>query len=136
MKWLVVTEVDYDTKVPCTIEPQRTGPSMPTIKGLVLDWADKSTWPVEIDDSGVYLRPPKYYGTCDDDADLNTPGILEVLTESQWLARKHDEFYARKPFESWLWESESMTWNSPVPYPSDGLNYVWDESTVSWKHES
>jgi hypothetical protein len=48
MKHIVLTEVDAKTKVPCTVEPQRTGPSMPKIKGLVLDWADKSTWPVEL----------------------------------------------------------------------------------------
>jgi hypothetical protein len=38
MKHIVLTEVDAKTKVPCTVEPQRTGPSMPKIKGLVLDW--------------------------------------------------------------------------------------------------
>jgi hypothetical protein len=48
MKHIVLTEVDAKTKVLCTVEPQRTGPSMPKIKGLVLDWADKSTWPVEL----------------------------------------------------------------------------------------
>jgi hypothetical protein len=48
MKHIVLTEVDAKTKVPCTVEPQRTGPSMPKIKGLVLDWVDKSTWPVEL----------------------------------------------------------------------------------------
>jgi hypothetical protein len=52
MKHIVLTEVDAKTKVPCTVEPQRTGPSMPKIKGLVLDWVDKSTWPVELAPTG------------------------------------------------------------------------------------
>jgi hypothetical protein len=52
MKHIVLTEVDAKTKVPCTVEPQRTGPSMPQIKGLALDWADKSTWPVELGPTG------------------------------------------------------------------------------------
>lgn len=134
MKYICVTEVDANTKIPCTVEPQRTGPSMPNIKGLQLDWADMSTWPVELNVAGVYLRAPKYYGTCDDDADTTTPGLLEVLTEVEWMQRKHDEFYARKPYPSWTWDAPSMTWNCPVPYPegADSNAYFWDEQTVSW----
>lgn len=132
MKYICITEVDKKTKIPCTIESQRTGPSMPTIKGLQLDWADKSTWPVEIASDGKYLRAPKYYGTCDDDADTTIAGVLEVLTEQEWMQRKHDEFYARRPYESWVWNSETFVWSSPVPYPDDGKQYTWDEPTTSW----
>lgn len=133
--YICVTEVDSNTKIPCTQEPQRTGPSMPKVKGLALDWADKSTWPVELAPDGTYLRAPKYYGTCDDDADTSIAGVLEVLTEAEWMQRKHDEFYARKPYESWTWDAASMTWNCPVPYPegADYHAYYWDEPTLSWK---
>jgi hypothetical protein len=31
---------------------------MPKIKGLALDWVDKSTWPVELAPNGRYLRAP------------------------------------------------------------------------------
>lgn len=132
--YICVTEVDAVTKIPCTVEPQRTGPSMPLIKNLKLDWADQSTWPVKVDKTGVYLRAPKYYGTCDDDADINIPGVLEVLSGEEWMQRKHDEFYARKPYSSWIWDSLSMTWNSPVPYPqgANPYEYYWDESTLAW----
>lgn len=134
MKHIVLTEVDAKTKIPCTVEPQRTGPSMPKIKGLVLDWVDKSTWPVELAQDGRYLRAPKYYGTCDDDANLNVAGVLEVITEVEWMTRKHDEFYARQPYPSWTWNSFNLTWNSPVPYPegADFSAYEWDETTTSW----
>ena len=138
MKHIVITEVDAVTKIPCTTEPQRTGPSMPKIKGLVLDWVDKSTWPVELDPTGRYLRAPKYYGTCDDDADLTVAGVLEELTQIEWMTRKHDEFYARQPYPSWVWNSFDFTWSSPVPYPEDAgtgeppKRYSWDEATTSW----
>jgi hypothetical protein len=134
MKHIVLTEVDAKTKVPCTVEPQRTGPSMPKVKGLVLDWVDKSTWPVELDPTGIYLRAPKYYGTCDDDADLTVAGVLEELTQVEWTTRKHDEFYARQPYPSWVWNSFDFTWSSPVPYPegADFSAYKWDEETTSW----
>jgi len=134
MKYICVTEVDAKTKIPCTVEPQRTGPSMPAIKGLQLDWADKSTWPVEVAQDGKYLRAPKYYGTCDDDADTTIAGVLEVLTEQEWMQRKHDEFYARQPYPSWTWDAETFVWSSPVPYPEGAENweYRWDEETTSW----
>ena len=136
MKHIVITEVDAKTKVPCTVEPQRTGPSMPKIKGLALDWADKSTWPVELDPTGVYLRAPKYYGTCDDDADLTVAGVLEVISEAEWLQRKRDEFYARQPYPSWVFDETTLVWSSPAPYPTDGKIYRWDEPTVSWTEVS
>lgn len=133
MKYIVVTEVDAKTKIPCTVEPQRKGPSIPNIKGLVLEWADKSTWPVELGLNGVYTRAPKYYGMCDDDADLSVGGVLEELTQVEWINRKHDEFYARQPYPSWVWNSFTFTWSSPVPYPEDTeFEYRWDEPTVSW----
>jgi hypothetical protein len=134
MKHIVLTEVDVKTKVPCTVEPQRTGPSIPKVKGLVLDWADKSTWPVALAPNGKYLRAPKYYGTCDEDANVDIPGVLEVITEIEWMTRKHDEFYARQPYPSWVWNSFDFTWSSPVPYPegADFSAYEWDEKTTSW----
>ena len=129
---ICVTEVDAQTKAPCTSAPQRAGPSIPKIKGLRLDWADKSKWPVELAPNGTYMRPPKYYGTCDDDADVNVPGVLEVLPEEEWRQRKYDEFYARQPYASWIWNAETFVWSSPEPYPDDGRQYVWDELTISW----
>lgn len=43
-----------------------------------------------------------------------------------------DAFVAAKPFPSWVLDATTGTWNAPVPYPTDGQNYSWDESTVSW----
>lgn len=36
-------------------------------------------------------------------------------------------------FESWVFNEEFCRWDSPVPYPSDGRRYKWDESTTSWE---
>ena len=89
---------------------------------------------MELDPTGKYLRAPKYYGTCDDDADLTVAGVLEELTQVEWTTRKHDEFYARQPYPSWVWNSFDFTWSSPVPYPegADFSAYEWDEETTSW----
>jgi hypothetical protein len=135
---IVVTEVDAVTKVVCTSEPQRTGPSMPAIKGLQIVWQDKSTWPVETSSDGTYLRAPKYYGTCDDDADLNIAGMLDVLTETEWNERRVAEHEATKPYPSWVGYLDTMSWAAPVARPADAImnggnvRYQWDEATVNW----
>jgi len=44
----------------------------------------------------------------------------------------NDVFYAPQPYPSWVLSS-SWLWEAPVPMPTDGKVYGWDESTVSWK---
>jgi hypothetical protein len=138
MKYICITEVDAITKIPCTVEPQRTGPSMPAVKGLVHIWQDRSTWPVSTDATGTYLRAPKYYGTCDDDADTTIAGVLQVLTEAEFNALKVIEHEARKPYPSWIGYLDTMTWSAPVARPVDAItnggnvHYRWDESILNW----
>ena len=111
---------------------------MPKIKGFQHQWQDKSTWPVEIATSGAYLRAPKYYGICDDDADTSIAGVLQVLTEEEYNAARAAEHLARKPYPSWIGYSDTMTWSAPVPRPVDAIMnggnvaYQWNEATVNW----
>lgn len=35
-----------------------------------------------------------------------------------------------KPFSSWVLDGEN--WTSPIPYPDDEQNYIWDENSTSW----
>jgi hypothetical protein len=135
MKYICITEVDAITKIPCTVEPQRTGPSMPAVKGWQFKWADKSTWPISTDSTGTYLRAPKYYGTCDDDADTTNAGVLQVLTETEYTAARTTEYEARRPYPSWIGYLDTMTWSAPIPYPDDNEVYQWNETTVSWDKE-
>jgi hypothetical protein len=136
--YICITEVDAVTKIVCTAEPQRTGPSMPAIKGWTHLWHDSSTWPVSTAPDGTYLRAPKYYGTCDADADLNIAGVLQVLTEAEFNAAKVAEHEARKPYPSWIGYIDTMTWAAPVARPADAImnggnvRYQWDEATVNW----
>ena len=134
MKYICITEVDTTTKIPCTLEPQRTGPSMPAVKDWVHIWHDQSTWPVEVASDGTYLRAPRYYGTCDDDADTTIAGVLQVLTETEFNSAKVTEHEARKPYPSWIGYLDAMTWKAPVEKPpfQNGIVHFWDEPTVSW----
>lgn len=43
-----------------------------------------------------------------------------------------DAFIPIKPFESWVLDELTCQWKAPVDYPSDGQDYYWDETSVSW----
>ena len=136
--YICVTEVDAVTKIPCTQEPQRTGPSMPVVKGFKFEWANRSTWPVELAPDGTYLRAPLYYGTCDDDADTSIAGVLKILTEEEFNSLRHAELEALRPYPSWIGYIDTMTWGPPVPRPANAImnggnvRYEWDEETINW----
>jgi hypothetical protein len=44
-----------------------------------------------------------------------------------------DAFISHKPFNSWILVEETCLWESPIPYPSDGEEYTWDEPNTSWE---
>jgi len=43
-----------------------------------------------------------------------------------------DAFIPPKPFNSWVLNESSCLWEAPVPYPTDGKMYTWDEASTSW----
>lgn len=43
-----------------------------------------------------------------------------------------DAFIPPKPFESWTLNEETCLWESPIPYPTDGSMYTWNEETQQW----
>lgn len=43
-----------------------------------------------------------------------------------------DAFIPPKPFASWALNETTCLWDSPIPYPTDGKRYQWDEPTTSW----
>jgi hypothetical protein len=42
-------------------------------------------------------------------------------------------FILPKPFDSWLLDEDTCNWNPPVPYPTDGEMYTWNEEELKWK---
>lgn len=59
------------------------------------------------------------------------------IPDEEYLTKNYYDFKLNeivdtsdRPFESWTWDGKK--WNSPVEYPNDGNNYIWDESDQSW----
>ena len=42
-----------------------------------------------------------------------------------------DVFTLPQPYPSWTLDAD-LNWQPPVPYPTDGKIYTWDEATLSW----
>lgn len=43
-----------------------------------------------------------------------------------------DAFITPSPFPSWTLNTSTCDWQAPVPYPSDGKRYRWDEDNQCW----
>jgi hypothetical protein len=73
-----------------------------------------------------------------------TPGTNEPDPDQSKAFRKNyagigytyddviDGFISPKPYSSWLLNTVTCLWEPPVPYPTDGKLYIWDETTQSW----
>ena len=46
--------------------------------------------------------------------------------------RARDAFIPPKPFASWVLNESTCRWDAPVPMPTDGKPYRWDEATTAW----
>ena len=43
-----------------------------------------------------------------------------------------DAFIPPQPYPSWVLNNETAQWVAPVPMPTDGKMYSWDEAAQSW----
>ena len=43
-----------------------------------------------------------------------------------------DAFIPPAPYPSWILNETTCCWESPIPYPTDGKNYVWNEENINW----
>lgn len=43
-----------------------------------------------------------------------------------------DAFIPPTPFASWVLNETTCLWDAPVPMPTDGKRYTWNEETTSW----
>jgi hypothetical protein len=45
---------------------------------------------------------------------------------------KRDAFIPPKPFPSWVLNEDTCLWDAPIPMPTDGNEYKWDEEGQQW----
>jgi len=47
--------------------------------------------------------------------------------------QERDAFIPPKPFNKWILNEETCQWEAPIPYPTDGLMYVWNDNRGEWE---
>jgi len=47
--------------------------------------------------------------------------------------QERDAFIPPKPFNKWVLNEETCIWESPVPYPDDENEYVWNDNKSEWE---
>ena len=77
---------------------------------------------------GVHYNPETGEPSADQSKALrkNYAGIGFTFDEER------DAFIPPQPFPSWVLNEESCLWDAPVPYPTDGELYSWDEAAGEW----
>ena len=45
---------------------------------------------------------------------------------------QRDVFISQKPYNSWVLNEQTCSWDAPIAYPTDGQRYDWNEETQSW----
>lgn len=59
----------------------------------------------------------------------NYAGIGFIFDPS---AAPNGAFYSPQPYPSWTLNTNTYIWEPPVPYPTDGQGYYWDEDAQAW----
>jgi hypothetical protein len=63
----------------------------------------------------------------------NTPGLRKNYAGVGYTYDPvRDAFIPPKEYESFVLNEETCQWENQVPCPSDGGEYEWDESSLSW----
>jgi len=44
-----------------------------------------------------------------------------------------DAFISKKPYNSWILNEQTCLWESPIPMPTDGKRYNWNEQIQNWE---
>lgn len=59
---------------------------------------------------------------------------VEPMTQEERLTKQNQvkQYWQEYGFASWVFNEETCDFDPPVAYPSDGLMYIWNESTGSW----
>lgn len=105
-----------------------------------------SHW-AEIDEDNIVVRVLVGNNSEPDEGEafMNSLGGTWVKTSYNGNIRKNfagigyeyrseiDAFVPSQPFPSWTLNEDTAQWESPVPYPEDGIMYQWNEELTDWQ---
>jgi len=96
------------------------------------DEDDDYDWEQHYEDIAGMKCKRTSYNTYSNAHPSGTPFRKNYATIGGTYDEERDAFIPPKQYQSWVLNGETCCWEPPIPYPSDGQYYIWDEETVSW----
>ena len=59
------------------------------------------------------------------------PANMPVPTAEEIAQARENAFNADRP-ASWVWDEEAVSYVAPIPIPTDGYPYLWNEAKSTW----
>ena len=83
------------------------------------------------------LDPETWYGNFRNQVCKRTSYNGNYRKNYAGIGYKYDEerdaFIPPKPFNKWVLNEDTCRWESPVPYPDDDKQYVWNDNKGVWE---
>ena len=83
------------------------------------------------------LDPETWYGNFRNQVCKRTSYNGNYRKNYAGIGYKYDEerdaFIPPKPFNKWVLNEDTCIWESPVPYPDDEKQYVWNDNKGVWE---
>ena len=83
------------------------------------------------------LDPETWYGNFRNQTCKRTSYNGNYRKNYAGIGYKYDEerdaFIPPKPFNKWVLNEDTCRWESPVPYPDDEKQYVWNDNKGVWE---
>ena len=59
------------------------------------------------------------------------PANMPAPTAEEIAQARENAFNADRP-ASWVWNEEAVSYVAPIPIPTDGYPYLWNEANSTW----
>ena len=82
------------------------------------------------------LPPEEWYGRLRQQRCVRTSYNNNIRVRYAGIGYRYDSvrdaFIRPQPYLSWVFNEITLDWDAPIPYPTDGKAYAWDESIQQW----
>ena len=83
------------------------------------------------------LTPEEWYGNFRGQRCVRTSYNGNIRKNFAGIGYTYDEqrdaFIEPKPYPSWSLNEDTCRWDAPIPMPSDGKFYIWNENQRNWE---
>lgn len=83
------------------------------------------------------LTPEEWYGQFRGQVCVRTSYNGNIRKNYAGIGYSFDEardaFIPPKAYTSWILDEDTCRWEAPVPYPTNGLAYTWNEDLGDWE---